>query len=69
MEISTNIDMRMEFLELEIKPVIGASRIMIDTWHAEVFMHGLDEAAGSEMFTKLCVKLCRIERGRLEFIV
>jgi hypothetical protein len=52
MDISTSIDLRLESLELEINLVIGVSKIMIDTWHAVNFLHGLLAVLGSEIFTK-----------------
>ena len=36
-DIAISMDMRAEFLELEMNAVTGLSKIMIETWHASRF--------------------------------
>lgn len=69
-DMSTSMDLRLESLELEINLVIGVSKIMIETWHAVNFLHGLLEVLGSVMFTKFCVvKFFTTDLGRVELIM
>jgi hypothetical protein len=71
MDRSTNIDLREESLEFEMKRVIGVSRMITDTWHAGKPLQGLDGEVGpgKVIFTKFYVKTPDMDFGKEAFIM
>jgi hypothetical protein len=70
--MSTRRDFKLESFELEMKRVIGVSKIMIDTWQAAKPRQGLlaDVGGGKVMFTKFCiVKFFTIDFGKEALIL
>ncbi len=63
------MDLRLESLELEMKRVMGVSRMMIETWQAVNCLQGLLAVCPNEIFTKFwVVKFLTTDFGRVEFI-